>query len=193
MCRWSRAIILGLRIQSVAPTHHIKCDQCISAASIAGKDSQSCLYHKYFSFLATARETLWQLYIHMNSFTSWVSLSKLLAQAANNSFLHHVLADLNKPDLFIQSRDWISMLPILPGGEPEDSGDEAGRQAVDIGLRRRPAQGPIWPAQLSFLLLLAELPPVEDLQQLHGSDPKSSVLLSIPLLSDMLKFCLLLL
>lgn len=60
------------------------------------------------------------------------------------------------------------MWPALPGGEPENFGDEAGGQAVDVGLRRRPAQGAIGAAQLGFLLLPAQLPAVEHLQQLHG-------------------------
>lgn len=58
--------------------------------------------------------------------------------------------------------------PGLPGGEPEDFGDEAGGQAVDAGLGRRPAQGAVGAAQLRLLLLLAQLPAVEGLQQLHG-------------------------
>lgn len=58
--------------------------------------------------------------------------------------------------------------PVLPGGEPQDFGDEAGRQAVDAGLRWRPTQGPVRAAQLRFLLLLPELPAVERFQQLHG-------------------------
>lgn len=60
------------------------------------------------------------------------------------------------------------MWPVLPGGEPENFGDEAGGQAVDAGLGRRPAQGAFRAAQLRFLLLLAQLPAVERLQQLHG-------------------------
>lgn len=60
------------------------------------------------------------------------------------------------------------MRPELPGGEPENFGDEAGGQAVDAGLGRRPAQGAVGAAQLRLLLLLAQLPAVEGLQQLHG-------------------------
>lgn len=60
------------------------------------------------------------------------------------------------------------MWPELPGGEPENFGDEAGGQAVDAGLGRRPAQSAVGAAQLRLLLLLAQLPAVERLQQLHG-------------------------
>lgn len=56
---------------------------------------------------------------------------------------------------------------LLPGGEPEDSGDETGCQAADAGLWWCPTQSSFWTAQLWFLLLLPEPPTVECLQELH--------------------------
>lgn len=68
------------------------------------------------------------------------------------------------------------MWPVLPGGEPENFGDEAGGQAVDAGLGRRPAQSAVGAAQLGLLLLFAQLPAVQRLQQLHaGRFPGSFV------------------
>lgn len=76
---------------------------------------------------------------------------------------------------FVSSRETnLNMWPVLPGGESQDFGDETGRQAVDASLGRRPAQRPFRPAQLCFLLFLAELPAIKHLQQFH--DPKSTLL-----------------
>lgn len=69
--------------------------------------------------------------------------------------------------------DPLNMWPVLPGGEPEDFGDEAGRQATDTGLWWRSTQCPVRPPQLGFLLLLPQLPAVERLQQLHVFNSKS--------------------
>ncbi len=120
-------------------------------------------------------ETKWELHIHINSFTSAhfkYFLSQTATVLSNSDFLTRQTEIWPFPRLLTNT---LNMWPMLPGGEPEDSGDETRRQVIDTGLGRRPTQCPLWAAKLWFLLLLPEFSAVECLQQLHGLDSKSTL------------------